>query len=119
MNMAPGSTAGTPDVYYETKGSCLWVEYKYVPDWSNKRKLPLSGLSHNQVAWLERAANNGINCALLIGDAQGNCLVLANEQLKDIQALHSTLSVEEAKKQALSTKPKDAALRIQAAQLSK
>lgn len=81
MNMAPGSPAGTPDVYYEAKPFALWVEYKYIPTWSGKRTIPVNKLTANQVGWLKRAVSNECPCAVIIGDETGACCILHNNEI--------------------------------------
>ena len=76
MNMAPGSPSGTPDVYYEGNKSELWIEYKHVPTWDNKRKIPISKITPNQINWLTRAVNNNRRCAVIFGDDKGRCIIL-------------------------------------------
>ena len=100
MNMAPGSPAGTPDVYYESNNGSLWIEYKQIPSWDNKRTIPINKLSSNQLTWLTRAISNNIQCAVIMGDSKGRCLLLLNKSIlnppdiKDIILLSPTQITE-------------------------
>ena len=81
MNMAIGSPAGTPDLLYEGSAGDMWIEYKCIPDWKSKRKIPINMLSANQLNWLTRRISNGRPCAVIIGDDSGNCLILDGQEI--------------------------------------
>ena len=83
MNMMPGGISGIPDYYYEAKSNMLWVEYKAIPKWEGKRTIPINKVTTHQMTWLERSIANGRNCAVIIGDAKGKCLILSNDDIVD------------------------------------
>jgi len=68
--------SGTPDYYYETARSVIWIEYKAVPG-----KFPLKiklydskkpyGLRPLQLRWLNRAHRNGVRVAVVLASAEG------------------------------------------------
>ena len=76
--MATMYSNGTPDVYYEGDGACIWIEYKYY-----SKKLPkildLIGkgkLSVKQAIWLERAHNNNQKVAVIVGGTPTGGVIL-------------------------------------------
>lgn len=83
MNMMPGGISGIPDYYYEANPNILWVEYKAIPKWEGKRTIPINKVTDNQINWLERSVSNGQNCAIIIGDEKGKCLILYNDDIFD------------------------------------
>lgn len=81
MNMMPGGISGIPDYYYEALPCMLWVEYKAIPKWEGKRTVPVNKITDNQIDWLRRSVSNKRNCAVIFGDAKGQCLILYNEEI--------------------------------------
>jgi len=82
MNMAPGSPAGFPDVYYEARPNNMWIEYKHVGEtWAGKRKIPVSKITPNQLNWLRRSVSNEQDCAVVLGDSDGICVILQGEEI--------------------------------------
>lgn len=56
---------GMPDIHYiNRKGDSGWIELKYIPDWPEKRVS--TGLSLNQVLWLENYRKYEGQCWILI-----------------------------------------------------
>lgn len=74
MQMGMGSPRGIPDMLYRGQKRDLWVEYKYIPDWNKKKKLPFGMLTEHQENWMLRAhAMYSPNShAIIIGDELGN-----------------------------------------------
>jgi len=81
MNMAPGSPCGTPDLYYESNPTDLWVEYKTVNKWEGKRTIPVSKITENQLKWLTRAVNNNQQCAVIFGAPNGQGIILIGKEI--------------------------------------
>ena len=58
---------GMPDVYYETSGAVLWVEYKWLPR-QTVRAIDIARLlSPNQQQWLLRAHANQVSVCVVLG----------------------------------------------------
>lgn len=73
MQMGMGAPKGIPDVLYRGLKSDLWVEYKYVPDITKIRKIPISKMSPFQKEWFTKTTEiRTQNVALVVGDEQGN-----------------------------------------------
>jgi hypothetical protein len=69
--MAKTFSQGTPDTYYEGPKGALWVEWKFLRQ-IPVRKVDISKLlSPSQLRWLERAHRNGVQCAVIVGHADG------------------------------------------------
>jgi hypothetical protein len=85
MAMMMGSTAGIADFLYEGKGKhtkgAIWVEYKHIPSWSGKRKLPVNKISVNQINFLTERIELGRPCALIFGDEKGLGYILKNDRI--------------------------------------
>lgn len=88
MNMAPGSTSGTPDVYYEGSKNDLWIEYKVIEKWQGKRVIPMSKVTALQMNWLLRRTRNNQTCAVIIGDLSGTCMIIKGLHLSDPGPIH-------------------------------
>jgi len=84
MNMMPGGISGIPDYYYEANPGMLWIEYKYIPKWEGKRTIPIYKVTNHQINWLKRSVANKRNCAVIIGDEEGKCLILSNNDIFDV-----------------------------------
>lgn len=56
--------SGMPDVHFIKDGVSGWIELKYMKDWPKKR-IPV-GLKLSQAYWLEKYAENGGRCWILI-----------------------------------------------------
>lgn len=71
--MANPYSRGTPDRYYETENGALWVEYKFIklPVRENTLIRPCEGLSPLQRKWLQRAFDNNVNVAVIVGTSKG------------------------------------------------
>lgn len=72
---------GIPDIYYEGRFGCLWVEYKYLEKLPKildlidpKKKL----LTANQIKWLRRGNSNHGNVAVILGTATGEGIWFKN-----------------------------------------
>jgi hypothetical protein len=74
MNMGLGSPIGVADMFYEGTGNDLFIEYKYIPNWDSKRKVPMNMLSANQKAGIERRMEKGRPVTIIIGDSEGRIM---------------------------------------------
>ena len=94
---------GIPDIYYEGTKRCLWVEYKCIPLWPKKLDCTKL-LTANQRKWLQRANKNHGNCAVIVGTASGEGVILGNlswETIQDPSKLKKYTPKEVAQKIAL------------------
>lgn len=68
--MANPFRGGTPDVYYEGTSGVLWAEYKF---WTSvPRVIDVTEIvSPLQALWLNRAYDNGVNIAVIVGYQKG------------------------------------------------
>jgi hypothetical protein len=81
MHMQAFSSNGICDVFYEGNKNDLFIEYKYIPKWEGKRKVPISMLSTAQVVWITRRINNNRPVAVVIGAEDGMGIILANSDI--------------------------------------
>lgn len=63
---------GTPDQYYEGPNGILWVEYKWRKAIPRKPFEP--ALTALQRRWLNRANNNGVHVAVIVGCRTGGMI---------------------------------------------
>ena len=73
MQMGMGATRGIPDMLYRGTRNDLWVEYKYLKDWTKKRTIPWNQISEHQMNWLiDGEALGRVNeHAVIWGDEKG------------------------------------------------
>ena len=68
-------TSGEPDVYYESSGDILWVEYKWVPTlWTKSIAAQDICKTKSWIAqqqWLDRAVKNGKQAYVIVGIGSG------------------------------------------------
>lgn len=90
MQMGMGAPRGIPDMLYRGDISDLWIEYKYVEDWTKKRTIPWNKLSEHQTDWLTNGHElNGPNeHAVVFGDESGKGVFidvscLTNKAIRD------------------------------------
>ena len=69
---------GVPDVYYEGNSDSLWVEYKY---WASVKRsfTPEDIVSELQHQWIQRAHNNNVSIAIIVGYKKGGVIIRPDE----------------------------------------
>lgn len=84
-------SAGTPDTYYESFSSHLWVEWKFwrvVPPKFNLSEPVMKShktrLSELQLAWVNRAHGNNQFVAVITGCPKGGIIMIEREWTCDI-----------------------------------
>lgn len=86
MQMGMGSPRGIPDFLYRGHIRDLWIEYKYVQDWTRKHTIPWRQISEHQMDWLIRGEelNRAGEHAVVFGDENGKAIwVWATDVIND------------------------------------
>jgi len=89
MNMGMGAPIGIPDYYYEGDKTNLWIEYKVLqtPSWNTTRKIPYRQITASQKLWIKRAYKNNQKVYVIMGDKDGNGIVINPYTLEHPQPL--------------------------------
>lgn len=73
--MAVAYSRGTPDRYYEGNSGCIWVEYKFLRILPAKLIKVHDKVTPKQQLWLNRAHDNGVNVAVIVGHENGGMFI--------------------------------------------